>query len=250
MTDEKYTFVEDCREKKRTATGAFHKRTHAGKGGRVRFPSDYKTKKELRAMNGEVHSYKLNRPMKWEEFKSMPDDLKVDYIKGLRKSFGVPDVRIAEMFEVSGSTVTLLCKKLNISNGQGKGARVKWNKEAFEVWCNGCKDAEKAETIGDDEDIRDYVAENEANVNKTKKLAEAFRNIGEASFMSYQEFEELKTKLDECCAKAMEDTIVPYNGHMTFDECTIDQAADMVRKIIGDKKVGLTISWTFERGED
>lgn len=239
MTDEKYTFVEDCREKKRTASGAFHKRTHAGKGGRVKFPSDYKTKKELRAMNGEVHSYKLNKPMSWSEFKEMPNDLKVDYIKGLRKSFGVPNLHIAKMFGVSAPTVMRLCEKLDISNERKKGNRSAWNKEAFEVWCKGDTQS----------DVEGAVPSNKYNpfdISVKKEALEVcghhiIENIGHFEG-SVHELEKLKTKLDKLAAKS----VMPYDGHMTFDECTIDQAADMVRKIIGDKKVGLTISWTVE----
>mgnify|MGYP001248187255 FL=1 len=45
MTDEKFVFVSDCADKKRTARGIHNKRTHAGKGGKVIFPSDYLTRK-------------------------------------------------------------------------------------------------------------------------------------------------------------------------------------------------------------
>ena len=54
MTDEKYTFVTDVAEKKRIARGSFNKRTHNGKGGKVRFPSDYLSNKERNKMNGEI----------------------------------------------------------------------------------------------------------------------------------------------------------------------------------------------------
>lgn len=45
MNDEKYVFITDCAEKKRTARGIHNKRTHNGKGGKVLFPSDYLTRK-------------------------------------------------------------------------------------------------------------------------------------------------------------------------------------------------------------
>ena len=46
-------------------------------------------------MNGECKSYRLNDPMAWKEFKSMPDDLKITYINLLRKKFNVPGTSIA-----------------------------------------------------------------------------------------------------------------------------------------------------------
>ena len=60
MKDEEYLFHQTCREQKNIARSARNKRTHNGKGGRVKFPSDYMTKKELQKMNGEVKSYRLN----------------------------------------------------------------------------------------------------------------------------------------------------------------------------------------------
>lgn len=62
MTDERFTFIEDCKDKKRTARGAHNKRTHCGKGGAVMFPSDYLTTKEKKAMNGECKAYRMNDP--------------------------------------------------------------------------------------------------------------------------------------------------------------------------------------------
>ena len=101
MTDEKFTFISDVREKKRIARGNYNKRTHAGKGGAVKFPSDYLTQKELKAMNGEVKSYRLNDPISWQEFKTLPDDIKVVYIKGIRERFRVSDSKIFKMFGIS-----------------------------------------------------------------------------------------------------------------------------------------------------
>lgn len=72
VTDEKYLFLTDCAEKKRTAHSCHNRKTHAGKGGRVRLPHNNLTKKELEAMNGEVKSYRLNDPMTWREFSLLP----------------------------------------------------------------------------------------------------------------------------------------------------------------------------------
>lgn len=85
MKDEEFLFHSDCHEKKVTARSARNTRTHNGKRGKVKFPSDYLTKKEIKAMSGEVKSYRLNEPMSWREFKAMPDDIKVTYIKLLRE---------------------------------------------------------------------------------------------------------------------------------------------------------------------
>lgn len=118
MTDEKFTFISDVREKKRTASGAYHKRTHAGKGGAVKFPSDYLTQKELKAMNGEVKSYRLNHPMTWDEFKKLPDDIKAVYVKGIRERFRVSDSKMFEMFGIKQATGQNYFSRLGLTLGR------------------------------------------------------------------------------------------------------------------------------------
>lgn len=132
MTDEKYVFVTDCADKKRTARGVHNKRTHAGKGGKVRFPSDYKTRKELDAMNGEVVSYKLNEPMTWAEFKALPDDIKKSYIKLLREKFDVPDSRIAMMLGINRKYFYGKLSELKISTGVKRGRSHPWDVDGWE----------------------------------------------------------------------------------------------------------------------
>lgn len=143
MTDEKYTFVTDVAEKKRIARGAFNKRTHNGKRGGVKFPSDYMTKKEKNMMNGEVKSYKINQPVTYKEFKSYPDDIKIEYIQNLRKKFDLPDTAISEMFGLSDHTIGNFCREHGIQAGR-RGKR-KADYEGFEKW----KWQEKTENVNE-----------------------------------------------------------------------------------------------------
>lgn len=144
MTDEKYVFVTDVAEKKRTARGAFNKRTHNGKRGGVKFPSDYLTKKERNKMNGEVKSYKINQPITYKEFKSYPDDIKIEYITNLRKRFDVPDTAISEMFGLTSHAVGNMTKRLGIPGGR-RGKR-KADYEGFEKWKRQNEDGNEADT--------------------------------------------------------------------------------------------------------
>ena len=132
MTDEKYTFITDVAEKKRIARGAFNKRTHNGKGGKVRFPSDYLSNKERNKMNGEVREYRMNSPITYTEFKKYPDDLKKKYIQRLRDMFDVPDKDIAEMMGVNVKTLATALAKIDASGGR-RGKR-KADYVAFEKW--------------------------------------------------------------------------------------------------------------------
>lgn len=45
MKDETYSYISDVKEKGITARSARNRRTHTGKGGKVRFPSDSLSKK-------------------------------------------------------------------------------------------------------------------------------------------------------------------------------------------------------------
>lgn len=134
LPDEQWAMIEDSIDKKRTAASAFKQRTHCGKGGSVKFPSDFMSKKELNAMNGDVKSYRLNAPLSWDEFKELPNDLKVDYIRSLRSKFNVPDNAIAEMFDVSLAKLTLYFKDLKLEMVHNIDI---WNKEAFFAWRSG-----------------------------------------------------------------------------------------------------------------
>lgn len=88
-------------------------------------------------MNGEVKSYRLNSPMSWAEFKSMPDDLKVVYIQALRKKYKVPDVNIAGMLGIGRQAFIKEVNRLGVSKGKATGGRRKWDKDGFFAWVNG-----------------------------------------------------------------------------------------------------------------
>lgn len=215
MTDEKYVFINDCKEKKRTARGAFNKRTHCGKGGAVMFPSDYLTTKEKKAMNGECKSYHLNDPMKWDEFKSMPKDLQIDYINGLRKQFGVPDKEIHVMFGISNAALSKYVKELGIGLGRGKRPG-KFNEEAWNLWLNGMPDIPE-EPIEVNEEFSKYVHE-DAEITEETYAKIKKRNIP-------------KTVMESGC--------------LSFDGMSAD-ILNRVFMLTGNSYVRMTISWEFK----
>jgi hypothetical protein len=136
MKDETYAFISDVKEKKVTARSARHTRTHCGKGGMVRLPSDNLSKKELMKMSGECKSYRLNKPMTWTEFKAMPDDIQITYVKLLRQKFSVPDRKLAEMFGTSKDGISFRFKKLGLNEGKTR-KRKNWDSEGFYAWLHG-----------------------------------------------------------------------------------------------------------------
>lgn len=135
MTDEKYSYIQDLKDKKFTARSARNKRTHNGKGGSVKLPSDYMTKKEIKAMSGEVKSYRLNKPMTWVEFKAMPNDIQFGYIKLLKEKYSVPNTSIEKMFGLGNGSLAFHMKHIGYS--VTSLAHGKFDKEGWLAFVNG-----------------------------------------------------------------------------------------------------------------
>lgn len=102
----------------------------------VHLPSDNLSAKALKAMSGDVKSYRLNDPLKWADFLQMPDDLRIAYIKQIREKFGAPTEAIACMLGVSRSTLKSEIIRLGIGTGTGKFDR-HWRAEDFSLWAFG-----------------------------------------------------------------------------------------------------------------
>ena len=133
MTDEAYVFHLDVAEKKSIGRSAFFK--NAGSKGAVKFPSDYLTKKELSAMNGEVATYRMTDPMTWKEFKKLPDDLKKVYIQNVRERFHAKSKDFQELFGCSHYTFDKEVARLGLGVGT-KMNRTQCDRESFKKWLN------------------------------------------------------------------------------------------------------------------
>lgn len=217
MTDEKFVFTSDVADKKRTAMGAHNKKTHAGKGGKVKFPSDYMTKKELDAMSGEVKSYKMNSPMTWAEFKALPDDLKSAYINLLRKRFNVSDAKIAHMMGISSPSFSQYMSKRGFTSAP-RGKDTKWDSEGWYSWVNGIPAADAANETADE--VAEIVPD---------ELPEA-------------EYEASVTPVEKPCIP------IPVKGEITF-ESNADSALTAIKEILNNSFVRLTVSWEQLSGD-
>ena len=238
MTDEKFTFIEDLREKKRTATGAYHKRTHCGKGGAVRFPSDYKTAKELRAMNGEVKSYKLNDPMSWAEFKAMPDDIKIAYIKALRKRYNVSDTQIAKMPGTCQVNFSGLCRRLGIQSA--RKSRETWDEDGWYAWVNGVPVEAKEEAVTLDDGTEMDAAPEKCD----EEVLESAEKCDESERFACGDFVWFRDGKGMALCKIGKEVkpAIPGWGQMEL-EGTVEECAATLQMLLTDSRVKLTVSW-------
>ncbi len=227
MTDEKFVFIQDSKEKKNIAHSARNRRTHAGKGGKVRFPSDYLSKKELQAMNGEVTAYPLNRMMTWKEFKAMPDDIKATYIELIRDKYNTTDRVLAEAFGVHRITVHNEFKRLGLCMGSGNGGKRIWDEEGFKVFCVGC-DPDPVEELAEEVEavVEDFVCENDSD--------SPFSKIKELPVVENSAREEAPA--------------IPCSGSLTFNGAA-DAALKTVMNLLGGSEVTITIRWHSDNKE-
>lgn len=88
MSDEEYIYRQDIKEKKATGRGAFHKKG-GSKSKKCNFPSDYMTRKEKQALNGEVMSYNPNKFYSYAEFKQLPMEYQVKYVNSMMDKYQI-----------------------------------------------------------------------------------------------------------------------------------------------------------------
>lgn len=224
-SDEEYELRQDCMEKKSVAASAFKQRTHCGKGG-CKLPSDFMTKKEIKAMNGEVNEFNLNKPMHWDVFKSMPDDLKKEYITGLREKFDVPDTKIAEMFGVGIGTVSRWFKCCDCAVTGNRGKR-KWDEDGRDRWRGAIVELPEIPVVSE----------------------ESVENAPETPVVSVRAEIDIpvETKVEEnqgcSCGHTEHKRAVPGNGKMTFDG-PIEDIVETLRMLLAGAEVTLDVAWT------
>lgn len=246
MKDEEYLFRSDLREKMSIGRSARNRRTHNGRRGGVKLPSDYMTKKEIKEMSGEVKSYRLNEPMAWAEFKAMPDDIKVSYIKLLRQKYNVPGKYIAEMLGINPVSYSHEINRLGISEGKNcRGRCTPWDREGWLAWCNGvtilANPVEQApritKTPGNLDDIK------EAGVYVSTPAPDPVplgKTIGS-----------IKTPEDETMivGYSRPTRAIPDSGNMVFEGNVVD-IMKTVGVLLGGANVHISITWDVLGGAE
>lgn len=120
MTEIEKMLGKENAEKKRIARGAHNKKR--GGGRYVRTPSDYLTKKEREAMNGEVISFDPRKFYTWQEFKALPDEYQLKYVNSLinRYDIGVSNISV-EVFGLSRAALSFHLNRKGLLQYVNKG---------------------------------------------------------------------------------------------------------------------------------
>ena len=106
-------FDYDALQKKRIAAGARHMR-RGSRSKRCFLPSDNLTPAQLKRRNGPVSTYKLDAPMRWDDFKEMPADLQKQYLTYLVETYGATNEMLGDMFYVHPTYVGAVKKALGV----------------------------------------------------------------------------------------------------------------------------------------
>ena len=132
-------FDYDVLQKKRTAAGARHMK-RGSRSKRCSLPSDNLTPAQLKRRNGPVSTYKLDAPMRWDDFKSMPVDLQKKYLTNLVETYGATNEMLGDMFYVHPTHVGAVKKALGVVShnphrliGEKKAIR----DQMWAAFCNG-----------------------------------------------------------------------------------------------------------------
>ena len=245
LPDEQYVMISDSIEKKKIARSSHNRKTHCGKGGRVKFPSDYLSKKELKAMNGVVKSYNLNKPMTWKEFRSMPQDLQIMYIKKLRNEFGVPDIVLGKAMGICKSSFSKAMSDLNLSLGRSAGAKGKqWlDSEKSLKFSKYWNKFENKEGVVEEESIEDEAeAVEEMDISEEKSNDYTTDNTVDISEINYG----VGVTVDHIAES--EHIAIPTGGRLSFD-CKFDDAVKVLESILSGTNVRLNVDWIVVKGD-
>ena len=128
MTNERFIFEQDVRERSKMKTGAFHKK-NGSKSKKCTMPSDHLTPTQRKKLSGECMSIKMNEPYyDWKSFKDLSTETQRNYILGLVVDHQARSKDVAEMLGVSANTFSAYCAKFNprIKFISGRNMDEKW----------------------------------------------------------------------------------------------------------------------------
>lgn len=218
-------------------------------------------------MSGECKSFRLNEPMTWAEFKSMPDDIKVTYIKLLQEKWKVPIVHIGKMMGVSQPVIQRETARLGIVLGKGVHKQI-WDKDAFYAWANGVstpvpeeavQEEKKTIFFGGTENLpEEKIVWVEPEHVRQDEAPEAFveddlpfenpaeENVDDARILLPSPFMASTTSQHHVIPQ----TACPNTGSLSF-KCPASMALNTLKDLLQNEMVAISITWrVIEEGGD
>lgn len=99
-------------------------------------------------MNGDVQAYNLNKPMAWDTFLLMPDDLKREYLNLLVIRYNATIRSLSALFKVSEYIVRSRLEQLGLNELVKKGRKMsKSQLERWLSWLNGTDPVKEEEPV-------------------------------------------------------------------------------------------------------
>lgn len=130
-------FDYDNMQKKRIASGAYHKKS----GAKTRFvslPSDNLTPSQLKKRNGPVKKFNIDQPMSWKEFKALGHDHQQLYISHIYELYKPSYSMLEKMFGVSNPSIINYFKSHAITFSKDTKYRPSAaQRAAWDAFCNG-----------------------------------------------------------------------------------------------------------------
>jgi hypothetical protein len=103
MDDYTYTRIQSERERKNLAHQGRSKK-NGSKSRKCSLPSDHLTPKQLKALNGEVFTFAMNRPCKFEDLQQIDKTLIEEYLYTITDRFNATVVCISRMLGIPEAT--------------------------------------------------------------------------------------------------------------------------------------------------
>lgn len=88
-----------------------YRKHYGGRTNGCHMSCDYLTAKQLKELNGEVHTYQMNKPVTWAQFKEYPPEFQKEYLDKLTEEYNVNYTTLSEMLGVGTSSIKRLVEK-------------------------------------------------------------------------------------------------------------------------------------------
>ena len=118
MTEEERDFLQDVREKKRTASGVYHRASRRkGYKGAVKLPLETmgRQARDQYTKGGDVVEINLKQGIKWNDLKKMAPETQRKVLLEAGRLYGYSGYKIAIASDVSNGTVCKLVRDLGIA---------------------------------------------------------------------------------------------------------------------------------------